>query len=196
MSNSQEGKLIVISGPSGAGKSTLVRRLIEECSLPLILSVSATTRPPRKGEADGVDYHFLSRDEFEKRRKEGAFLECKEVFGQGNWYGTLRSVVSAGLSAGKWVILEIDVEGAMVVFEQMEVLSVFVHPGSMEELERRLRARGTETDASIERRLEVARREMAQIHRYQFELINDTLDETVQRFCTLLCQARELSTHA
>src|SRR5687767_7450301 len=108
-----EGKLAIISGPSGAGKSTVVKQLLATCPLPLELSVSATTRDPRPGEQAGIDYHFLTREEFARRRAAGEFLECKEVFGRGDWYGTLHNVVTAGLAAGKWVILEIDVEGAM-----------------------------------------------------------------------------------
>src|SRR5688572_14577866 len=96
----QSGRLVVISGPSGAGKSTVVRRLLAECPLPLVLSVSATTRKARPGEVDGVNYFFLSREEFSRRREAGEFLECKEVFGRGDWYGTLQSQVSAGLAAG------------------------------------------------------------------------------------------------
>ena len=108
-----KGKLVIISGPAGAGKSTVVRRLVEQCNLPLTLSISATTRQPRPSERDGVDYHFLTLADFDRRRQQGDFLECKEVFGLGYWYGTLRSAVTTGLNAGKWVILEIDVEGAL-----------------------------------------------------------------------------------
>ena len=89
------GKLVIISGPSGAGKSTVVRKLLEECPLPLTLSVSATTRPPRAGEVDGRDYWFLTSSEFAAKREQGEFLECKEVFGRGYWYGTLANTVSA-----------------------------------------------------------------------------------------------------
>jgi guanylate kinase len=139
-----EGKLVIISGPSGAGKSTVVRRLLATCSLPLALSVSATTRKARPGERDGVEYYFLSQAEFARRRAAGEFLECKEVFGRGDWYGTLRSEVAAGLLDRKWVVLEIDVEGAMAVLEQRpDAITVFLHPGSLVELEKRLRARGT-----------------------------------------------------
>ena len=117
MNGSIPGKLVIISGPSGAGKSTIVGRLLAECDLPLELSVSATTRQPRPGEVDGKDYHFLSREQFLARRENQEFLEWKEVFGRGDYYGTLRSTVAAGTNAGKWVVLEIDVEGAMTVVE-------------------------------------------------------------------------------
>jgi len=178
---------VIISGPSGAGKSTVVRRLLETCPLPLQLSVSATTRSPRLGERDGVDYHFVSHEEFCRRRAAGEFLEWKEVFGRGHLYGTLRSETTAGLAAGKWVILEIDVEGALAVLEQHpEAITIFVDPGSLGELERRLRGRGTESAESIQRRLAVARREMARKDRYRYEVINDAVDRAVREICDIL----------
>jgi guanylate kinase len=147
MSNDRHGHLVIISGPSGAGKSTVVKQLLAACSLPLELSVSATTRPPRPGEVDGRDYHFISAERFQQLRGESAFLECKEVFGRGHWYGTLCSQVITGLQAGRWVILEIDVEGAAVVAQSdLAPIMIFLHPGGMDELERRLRGRGTESD--------------------------------------------------
>ncbi len=107
------GNLIVLSGPSGVGKSTILRSLIARFSDSLRLSISATTRKPRPGEQDGVDYYFLASEEFTRRREAGEFLECCEVFGRGHWYGTLRSEVAPRLAAGKWVVLEIDVDGAL-----------------------------------------------------------------------------------
>ncbi len=181
------GKLVIISGPSGAGKSTVVRRLLAECPLPLEMSVSATTRPPRPDEVDGKDYHFLSREQFLARRDNQEFLEWKEVFGRGDYYGTLRSTVTAGVNAGKWVVLEIDVEGAMtVVAAHPDAITIFLHPGSNAELERRLRERGTESDDSIARRLEVARQEMTFKHRYTYDVQNDTVDQAVHDVCAIL----------
>jgi guanylate kinase len=183
------GKLVIISGPSGAGKSTVVRKLLEECPLPLTLSVSATTRPPRAGEVDGRDYWFLTSSEFAAKREQGEFLECKEVFGRGYWYGTLANTVSAGLRSGKWVILEIDVHGAMSVLQiHPEAVTVFIHPGSVEELERRLRQRGTESEANLARRLQVATEELAMMHRYRHEVINQNIEKTVAELCALLQQ--------
>ena len=189
MITSSGGKLIIISGPSGSGKSTVVQRLLTDSELPLALSVSATTRPPRPGEQNGRDYIFLPDDEFQAKRKAGEFLECKEVFGRGYWYGTLRSVVSTGLGEGKWVLLEIDVQGALAVLQDYpQAITIFVHPGSMAELERRLRYRGTETQEAIQRRLDVAAEELALRHHYAHEVINDEIDTTVLQLCKLLVQ--------
>jgi guanylate kinase len=183
------GKLIIISGPSGAGKSTVVKELLSRQRLPLQLSVSATTRPPRPGEEDGRDYHFLSAEEFQKRRQDNAFLECKEVFGRGHWYGTLREPVLTGIRQGVWIILEIDVQGAVSVLDEYpEAISIFVHPGSMVELERRLRNRQTEDESAIQRRLEVARDEMAFRQKYKYEIVNHAVDQTVETIQQLLVQ--------
>lgn len=185
----QLGKLVILSGPSGAGKSTLVRRLLVECPLPLRLSVSATTRVPRRGEQDGVDYHFLTHEEFRRRREANEFLECKEVFGRGDWYGTLRHTVTAGRGAGQWVLLEIDVQGALAVLESTpDAITIFLDPGDTTELERRLRARGTESEESIQRRLEVARQERQQAHHYQHFVVNQNIDQAVRELCFILQQ--------
>jgi guanylate kinase len=186
MNASKAGKLIVISGPSGAGKTTLLKKLFAQCQ-GLSASVSATTRPARQGERDGVDYYFLSAEEFERRRSKGEFLECFEVFGHGHWYGTLASEVTPSLQAGKSIVLEIDVQGAMAVVERYpQALTIFVHPSSLEELERRLRGRASETESAIQRRLEVARRELACADRYQFQVVNDDVDKAVQEICEII----------
>ena len=128
------GRVVVVSGPSGVGKTTVVERLFHECPLPLVRSVSATTRPPRGHESDGVDYHFVSREEFDSWRDEGRFLESFEVFGRGYWYGTLWSEVRAGADAGKWVVLNINVHGAAAVMERFHnAVTVFVRPASLDE---------------------------------------------------------------
>ncbi len=155
----------------------------------MTLSVSATTRPPRPGEENGREYWFLTPEEFARRRENGEFLECKEVFGSGYWYGTLGQVVSTGLSSGKWVLLEIDVQGALSVLEHRpDAITIFIHPGSMEELERRLRNRGTETQEAIAKRLRVAGEEMSLRHHYRHEVINHEIHQAVERLCTLLQQ--------
>jgi guanylate kinase len=186
------GRLVIISGPSGVGKSTLVPRVMARCRRPLELSVSATTRPPRAGERDGVEYHFLTPQEFAARRQRDEFLESCEVFGRGHWYGTLRSEVEPRLAAGKWVVLEIDVHGAEQVLARVPgAISIFVRPQSLEELERRLRGRGTESEEAIARRLEVARRELSFAERYQHQVVNDQLDRAAEEICELLERAAE-----
>jgi guanylate kinase len=186
----QVGRIIIISGPAGAGKTSLVRRLFQHCPLALERSISATTRAPRRGESDGVDYHFLTSDEFARRRAAGDFLECCEVFGRGDWYGTLAGEVAPRLAEGKWVVLEIDVQGAMKVLEQYpDAVTVFVMPpGDIEELERRLVGRGSESEQSLARRLEVAHREISMSGHYRHRVINDDLDQAVHEVCDILKQ--------
>lgn len=189
-STPKHGKLIIISGPSGAGKTTILHRLDARFPRPpgpLVYSVSATTRAPRAGETDGVDYHFLTAAEFAARRAAHDFLECFEVYEGGHWYGTLRSEVSPSLAAGKWVVLEIDVQGTLAVLEQYpDAVTIFVEPGSLDELEKRLRDRGTEAEASIQRRLAGARRELGFADRYAYRVTNDNVDAAVERICDIL----------
>jgi len=187
MASATHGRLVVVSGPSGAGKTTVMKRVFERSDLPLVQSVSATTRPPRPGERDGVDYRFLTSEEFAARQKRGDFLECFEVFGRGHWYGTLRSDVTTGLEAGKWVVLEIDVQGALAAIAQYpDAITIFIQPSSAAELERRLRRRATETEEALARRLEQARWELAQAPGYRYIVINDDLDRAVEEICDIL----------
>lgn len=181
------GNLIIISGPSGVGKSTVVRELLKHCDLPLALSVSATTRPPRKGERDGENYHFLSFDEFQRRKEAGDFLECFEPYGNGNWYGTLRQTVDAGLREGRWVLLEIEVNGALEVMKkQPRAISIFLCPEVEEVLERRLRDRVTETEEEIQHRLQRAKYELSLASRYRHRVVNDTVEQAVADICKIL----------
>ena len=173
------GNVVVISGPSGVGKTTILRRLLAR--LPQLLpSISATTRPPRTGERDGLDYHFLSQGEFDRRRDGGEFLECCRVYGRQHWYGTLANEVAPRLAAGDWVVLEIDVEGTLSILERYpEAVTIFVEPSAPDHLEQRLVARGTETPEAMARRLEVAHRELKEAHRYRHRVVNDNVDAAV-----------------
>jgi guanylate kinase len=182
-------RLIVLSGPSGVGKSTVLRSLLARYPEQLRLSVSATTRSPRPGEKDGYDYYFLTPEEFAERREAGDFLECCEVFGRGHWYGTLLSEVTPSPGDQKWVILDIDVDGAEKVRRRFpEVPTIFLRPSSDLELERRLRSRGTESEEAINRRLEVARRELARADQYKYQVVNDTVDRAVDKISEILKQ--------
>ncbi len=192
MTNAQ-GKLVVVSGPSGVGKSTVVREVLNRFPSRLRLSVSATTRPPRPNEQDGIHYHFLTDQQFFERRQRDEFVETIEVFGRGHWYGTLWSEVRPFLAAGKWVLLEIDVDGAENVLKQFnEPISIFICPDSFEELERRLRSRATENEESIERRLNVARTELKLADRYEYRVVNKTVAKAVDDICQIL-QSKGLS---
>ena len=178
--------VLVISGPSGSGKTTIVSRLLVESPVKLIKSISATTRPARHNEIDGKDYHFLSTEEFDKRRQEQQFLECAEVHKSGYWYGTLLSEVQRAQDEGEWSLLEIDVEGALSVMQRYpSALSIFVSTPP-DEYERRLRARGTESEEVIQRRLQTAREELTFADRYQHRVVNADLDEAVRDICGIL----------
>jgi guanylate kinase len=194
MPQTPAGRVVVFSGPSGVGKTTVLRRVYQRAPVPLVPSVSATTRPPRPGEIDGVDYHFLSQEEFDNRRKRGDFLECFQVFRPGYWYGTLRSEVASGLAAGKWVVLEIDVQGALAVMAQFpDAITIFLRPGSTEELRRRLRHRGTETEQSLQQRLAQAHEELGLADRYGYQVTNDEVERAVEEICNILTKQREHS---
>ena len=171
MHKRKRGVLFVFSGPSGVGKGTLKAKLFEEFADRIAYSVSATTRGPREGEVDGKDYFFISRQEFERRVKNNEFLEHAEF--AGNCYGTPRAYVEKLLDSGMNVVLEIDVQGALQVMKSMpECVSVFILPPSFEELEHRLRGRGTETEEKVRERLETAKRELPYAPQYDYQIVN------------------------
>jgi guanylate kinase len=180
-------RIVVLSGPSGSGKTTLVRLLIDRAPVRLIKSVSATTRPPRPGEVHGDDYWFLSPAEFRTRLEHGDFIEHAEVFSSGYLYGTLRSELDRAHARNGWAFLEIDVEGAQKVVQQYpQAVTIFLRTPSPAEFERRLRARGTESEEVIQRRLAVAERELSQAPHYRYIVVNDQLESAVTEICDIL----------
>ena len=193
MSEIRKGMLLVISGPSGTGKGTLIERLMKE-DPSLVFSVSATTRAPRPGEINGVHYHFVSNEEYDRLVAEGAFVEYATV--HGNRYGTLRSEVYARLERGENVVLDIDVQGALnVIASEKEKVSIFILPPSLKVLRERLTGRGTETPEAIERRLTNAIWELSQKDHYEYKVINDDLDEAVRCLQCIIAAERHSSAY-
>lgn len=184
----RKGRLFVVSAPSGTGKTTVVERLVHEVS-DLVVSCSYTSRPPRPGEYDGVDYNFVSRDEFEALIEGEEFLEWADVFG--NYYGTRRSDTDRLLASGLDVVLVIDVQGAVQVRRRCpEVISVFVLPPSFAALERRLRGRSKDSDEAIARRLVVAREEVDHFREYDYVVVNDEVVPCVDRLRSIVLAER------
>ncbi len=177
--------LLLISGPSGAGKSSVYTPLMEQ-DPSLRFSVSCTTRPARPGEVDGREYHFLSREEFRRQVEEGAFVEHFTV--HGHLYGTRRADLLHMLEEGSIPVLDLDVQGGRRIISAFggKVVSVFVFPPSWEELERRIRRRGTESEESIRVRLANARAEVAQAHHYTYWVLNDRLEDAIDDLRAIL----------
>lgn len=179
-----KGTLLVLSGSSGVGKSTIIAQVLKQRP-ELYFSVSCTTRAPRPGEVDGVNYYFISREEFQKRIERGEFLEYAEYVG--NYYGTSMTVIREKLEKGVDVLLDIEVQGAAKVRERMpDAASVFIVPPSFEELAQRLRGRGTDSEEKIQKRLETARREAKEIKNYDYIVVNDTVDHAAQEVLAIL----------
>ncbi len=178
--NNKRGKIIVIAAPSGCGKSTIINALLEGGDLNLGFSVSATTRPPREGEVDGVNYYFMSEENFRDAIAEGWFVEFEEVY-PGRFYGTLRSEIDRILDEGHNIILDLDVNGALSVKKLYgrEALSIFIEPPSIEELRRRLEFRGTESSEVIDVRVDRAQYEISRAAEFDTAVVNDRLDEAI-----------------
>ena len=192
---SQGCRIAVLSGPSGSGKTTIVERLQSSAPVEIEMAVSATTRPRRENEIDGKHYYFLSSDEFQRRREADDFVECAEVHRSGFWYGTLKSEMTRIQEQGRWVLLEIDVEGALNVMKMYpEGISFFLFTPS-DEFEKRLRSRGTESEEVIERRLRTAQEELKFADQYRYQIVNDNLDRAVQEICDIL-ESTESRFHA
>ena len=178
----RKGTLYVFTGPSGAGKGTVLGRLVKADDR-LFFSISATTRAPRPGEQDGVHYYFLEKSDFENKIAQGAFLEHAQYVG--NYYGTLEAPVNEKLEEGFDVILEIEVQGAMQVHEKRPDAVM-----SFEELAARLRGRGTEDEAKVQKRLETAKGELAQQDKFDYVVVNDTVDRAVDEIKGILASRR------
>lgn len=183
------GRLFVISAPSGAGKTTLLKRVM--ANLPgLAFSISHTTRSPRLGEQDGIDYHFVSPTRFKEMIEQDLFLEYAKV--HDNYYGTSIDAIDSQLKEGRDVILDIDVQGAGILREkgEPEATHIFIAPPSIEELEKRLRGRGTESEEIIKMRLDNAATEMKAAPAYEYLLTNDDLEEAVQLLSAIIMAER------
>ncbi|OOM13647.1 guanylate kinase [Clostridium saccharobutylicum] len=185
MTNKGRGLLIVISGPSGAGKGTICKKFLDRHP-DVALSVSATTRSPRNGEVDGINYYFMSKEEFKEKIEANDFLEYAEVYD--NYYGTPKSNVEEVLESGKDVILEIDIQGALKVKENTEEgVFIFILPPSMEELKQRIIKRGSETQESLMKRFKSAYKEINFVSRYNYAVVNDEVDLAVEKLESIVC---------
>jgi guanylate kinase len=186
----RRGRIIVVAGPSGVGKGSVVRELLARDPEGLALSVSVTTRPARPGEVDGVDYRFVDAATFDRMVAAGELLEWAEVFG-GQRYGTPAEPVRRALAAGRDVILEVDVQGAAQVRERVpDAVLVLLVPPSLEELERRLRGRGTESEGRIAERLRRARSELDEVRRFDHVVVNDDVAAAADRVAAIIQASR------
>ena len=177
------GKLVVVSGPSGSGKSTVTKLVKDRLNIPL--SISATTRNPRDGEIDGKDYYFLTKEKFQKKIKNDEFYEFANV--HGNYYGTLKKTVEENLEKGLNVILEIDVQGALIVKEKKkDAVLVFFKTENLEVLENRLRNRKTDSEEVIELRLKNAKKELEYEKKYDYVIVNKNIEESCNELINII----------
>ena len=186
----KKGKIIVLSAPSGTGKSTIISRIIDRPELALGFSISATSRSPRGEERDGREYYFISNEEFRRRVDNGEFVEWEEVY-PGTCYGTLRSEVERVVTAGKSLIMDIDVKGGLNVKNIFgdESVAIFILPPSHEELERRLRGRGTDSEETILKRLAKAEYELSFAPQYDVRVVNDDIDKAADEVASVILKA-------
>ena len=181
----KKGLLIILSGPSGVGKGTVRRYIMDNFNLRLTYSISMTTRKPRDKEVDGVDYYFVSKEEFEQRIKDGKFLEYASFIG--NYYGTPLDKIEEKISQGKEVVLEIEVNGALQVKEKVkDAIMIFLVPPSKEDLFKRLRSRGTESEEIIEQRVKKASDEFKMAYYYDYIVVNDDVDNAADRIMAII----------
>jgi len=185
----KRGHLFIISAPSGAGKTTLVKAVLEQ--LPDILySISYTTRKPRADERNGIDYHFVSKQDFKKGIKKGQWAEWAEVYG--NYYGTSAEFIEKSLSTGKDILLDIDVQGTLQILKHYpDSVTIFILPPSMDTLKKRLEMRATDSKAVIEKRLVNARKEMAQKKMYRYTIVNDKLPAAIEELSAIFKKYRQ-----
>ena len=183
----KKGKVIVLSAPSGTGKSSIIKKLLEYPELNLGFSVSATSRAPRGAEQHGVEYYFISHEEFKRRAEAGDFVEWEEVY-PGTCYGTLKSEVTRVTEAGRNLIMDIDVKGGLNVKKCFgdQALTIFILPPSKEELERRLRGRGTDAEEVIRKRLDKADFELSFAPQFDVRVVNDDLERAVEEVRRLI----------
>ncbi len=178
------GHLFIISAPSGAGKTTLAKAILERHG-DMLYSVSYTTRKPRATEQDGEDYHFISKQDFEKGIKKGQWAEWAEVYG--NYYGTSDQFIANGLSSGRDILLDIDVQGTIQILKKYpDSITIFILPPSIKILKKRLEMRGTDSPQVIDRRLEYARNEMAQKSLYRHIVVNDHLSKAIEELSAII----------
>lgn len=182
-----KGKVIVIAAPSGCGKSTIINAILDAGDLDLRFAVSATTRPPRPGEKDGVNYYYMSEEQFRDAIAEGEFIEFEEVY-PGRFYGTLRSEVDRIIGEGHNIVLDIDVNGAIGVKKIYGdgAMTIFIEPPSVAELRRRLESRGTESPEVIDERVDRAEYELSKAPEFDRRVVNDSLPEAVRQVHNLI----------